>query len=67
MQSLQLKFIDPSAVRPIEDANIVCLSPCEKLEDSLQYHDELLMKGRTSEIHKSVHDEIGVSGCESDA
>ena len=58
------EFINPEAVRQVKDANIICLEPWPFLEDALQYHDELLLKGRTSAVHKAVHDAIGVAGCD---
>ena len=47
--------------------NICMLEPCEKLEDSLQYHDELLGKGLSSDEHLKVHNAIGVADCEETA
>ena len=43
------------------------LEQCPKLEDFLQYHDELLMKGRSSKRHIQVHDAIGVANCKDSA
>jgi len=63
----KFEFIDPSLVRSVENANIACLEPCSFLEDCIQYHDELITKGISSNIHKKVHDTIGVANCESSA
>ena len=30
----------------------------------MQYHDELLLKGRMSAAHKAVHEALGVARCE---
>ena len=63
----KFSFIDTSLVREVKDVNIVCLEPCPFLEDCIQYHDELLIKGRKSSKHKAVHDAIGVPNCGSPA
>ena len=63
----KFSFIDPSLVREVKDVNIVCLEPCPFLEDCIQYHDELLIKGRKCSKHKGVHDAIGVPNCGSPA
>ena len=63
----KFSFIDPSLVREVKDVNIVCREPCPFLEDCIQYHDELLIKGRKSSKHKAVHDAIGVPNCGSPA
>ena len=47
--------------------NIVCLEPCQRWEDSLQLHDELLEKGVLNNEFIKIHDEIGVPGCREDA
>ena len=60
---LSFTFIDPKAVRRVEDENLVCLSPCQLLEDCLQYHDELLEKSRSDQSCNRVHDKIGVPNC----
>ena len=60
----EFKFIEAKRVRKISTANIVCLEPCPFLEDCLEYHDDLVRKGRKSKIHKQVHDSIGVANCE---
>ena len=58
----KFSFIDRSRVRPVETANLVSLEQCPKIEDFLQYHGELLMKG-----HIQVHDAIGVASCKDSA
>ena len=63
----KFEFIDETLVRPVSTANIVCLNPCPFLEDCIQYHDEVLSKGRHSKEHKKVHDIIGVANCDDDA
>ena len=65
--TIKFEFINPAAVMLIEDKNLVCLEPCELLEDCLQYHDELLSKGRTNSLYKRIHDAIGVAKCEESA
>lgn len=54
----KFSFIDRSRVRPVKTANLVSLEQCPKIEDFLQYHGELLMKGRIQ-----VHDAIRVANC----
>ena len=66
-QSGDFSFFYPLKVRTVEDENICMLQPCEILEDCLQYHDELLVKGLSSQVHLRVHDEIGVPDCKSKA
>ena len=61
---LVFEIINPEAVRQVKDVNIIFLEPCPFLEDSLQYHDELLLKGQTSAVYKALHDVIKVTGCE---
>ena len=63
----EFHFINPSLVRVVGDANIVCLDPCPFLEDCMQYHAELVEKGRQSTFHKEVHDQIGVANCKKSA
>ena len=40
------------------------LQPCERLEDCLQYHDELLAKAQSSQKYLDIHNEMGVEGCD---
>ena len=64
LESLDFEFIDPCAVPHVAVYNIVGLNQCQKLEDTLQYNDELLSKGRSRIVHRRVHDEIVVKNCE---
>ena len=54
----KISFIDRSRVPPVETANLVSLEQCPNIEDFLQYHGELLIKG-----HIEVRDAIGVANC----
>ena len=67
VSDLIFSFKDVTGVKAVETPNICCLKPCDKLEDALQYHDELLERGRSSKKHMEVHNFIGVRNCEKSA